>query len=60
MRTTLILTMTGAKRQYRNLGEMMRSFGCPQRDIQLVKSTRTSYFVYIQGGLVGEATQVRQ
>ncbi len=54
---TLTIKLTGARRTYRTLGEMILSFGVPARSVQLERSTARGYYVYINGGLVGEAVR---
>ena len=54
----LTMTKTKAVRKFKNLGEMMRSFGAPIREIELVRGTTNCFFVYLRGGLVGEARRV--
>ena len=55
--TTVKLKMmkTGAVRTFRNLGEMILSFGMPARDVELVRSTSKVRLVYVNGALYGEA-----
>lgn len=54
----LTMTNTNAVRKFQTLGDMMRSFGTPLREIELVRGSANSHFVYVRGGLVGEARRM--
>lgn len=59
MDTMTITLMTNSKtlRNFRNLADMERNLGCVRSDIELVKSTRTSFYVYVRGVLLGVAVK---
>ncbi len=55
---TITLTMNSKTlRNFRNLSDMERNLGCARSDIELVKCTRTSFYVYVRGQLLGVAVK---
>lgn len=46
-------------KRFKSLNEMTMALNAPASSVELVKATRCSYFVFVRGQLVGEATKVR-
>lgn len=53
--TTLAIINSKEIRKFASVAEMVNSLGAGRDEIDLIKSTRNAFFVYVRGRLVGEA-----